>query len=665
MSSITNSLRASHVAALGLLLAVSTGLLGLAGCVGKSVNLKIVDQPADVTGFVGASSTFHLGVEGPYPLSFQWKRNGTDIAGATASSYTTPALTIADNGAKYSVTVSHGGESVTSNEATLTVHDVPTITTQPVPQTVALGGTATFSVTATGGGTLSYQWLRNDVAVSGATNASYTTAATTAADDGALYSVAVKNGAGATYSAMVPLTVTSAPSVLLQPASQYVTDGRSATFAVIGSGGDLTYQWRRGPDAVPGATSATYTTPALTATDSGATWSVVIVNPRGTVTSQAATVTVVAPASSPPPALPAEIGAGKTTTASEGFVVVRKADGTAWAWGQNSAGQLGGGTTSSASETPAKVSLPADRTTLQVSVGGLHALALLDNGDVYAWGSNASGQLGLGDTTSRSTPAKVTLPRPAVAVAAGGNFSVAALDDGTVYAWGSNELGQLGNGSHTSTSSPTPVSELNGVVAVAAGNAHGLALLVDGRVFAWGADALGQLGDGGLVARHTPVEVASGIARIRAGADSSIAITPGRLVLAWGANASGQLGLGAGFTGNLVRPTGIAVDSVDAAAADSHLLVVASDGTVRGAGLNVAGEIGDGTKTARTTLTPAAGLTGMLSVAAGGKGYSLSLAASGPVYAWGDNTAEQLANNSQPSAGTSTPTVVPGFDAIP
>ena len=230
---------------------------------------------------------------------------------------------------------------------------------------------------------------------------------------------------------------------------------------------------------------------------------------------------------------------------------------------------------------------------------------------------------------------------------------------------GRNELGQLGNGSHTSTSSPTPVSELNGVVAVAAGNAHGLALLVDGRVFAWGADALGQLGDGGLVARHTPVEVASGIARIRAGADSSIAITPGRLVLAWGANASGQLGLGAGFTGNLVRPTGIAVDSVDAAAADSHLLVVASDGTVRGAGLNVAGEIGDGTKTARTTLTPAAGLTGMLSVAAGGKGYSLSLAASGPVYAWGDNTAEQLANNSQPSAGTSTPTVVPGFDAIP
>lgn len=665
MLSVSTTTHRSRGAAFGLLLMLATGLLALSGCVGKSVNLGIIDQPENTTGFVGGTSTFYIGAQGPEPLSFQWLRNGTAIAGATNSSYTTPTLTLADHNAKYSVTVSSDGKSVTSSEATLSVFDVPTITTQPTAQRVALGATATFSVTASGGGTLSYQWLRNDVAISGATSSSYTTAATVAADDGAVYSVVVLNGAGGTDSVQVPLVVTSAPAIQLQPASQFVTDGRGATFTVIGSGGDLTYQWRLGGVAIAGATTASYTTPPLTVADSGGVYSVVITNPRGTVTSQNATVTVVAPAASAPPALPAEIAAGKTTVAGEGFVIVRKSDGTAWGWGQNSSGYLGSGATGAATETPVQVKLPTDRTVVQITVGALHALALLDNGDVYGWGSNAAGQLGATDVTSRSTPTKITLPRPAVAVAAGGDFSVVALDDGTVYAWGNNVLGQLGNGRRTASSSPVKVGDFVSAVAVAAGNSHALALLADGRVFAWGAAALGQVGDGGVVVRRTPVEVASGIARIRAGADTSIAITTGRLVLAWGANASGQLGLGTSFSGNPVTPTGIAVDGVDAAAADSHVLVVASDGSVRGAGLNGSGEIGDGSKTARKTLTAATGVTGALTVAAGGKGYSLALVGGGSVFGWGDNTAEQLANSALEAAGTATPTLVPSFDAIP
>lgn len=665
MASIKNSLCRSRGAALGLLLAAAGALLAFAGCSGQTESLGITDQPKDVTGFVGISVNFYVGAKGPAPLVFQWKRNGTNIEGAIGRYYSTPVLTAADDGAKYSVVVSSGDSSVTSDEATLTVFGKPTITTQPTAQTVALGATAAFTVTATGGGTLTYQWLRNDVSISGATSASYTTPATTAADDGALYSVVVANGAGGVSSDMVPLKVTSAPSILTQPASQFVTEGRGATVSVVASGGDLAYQWRRGSSDIAGATSAVYTTPPLTVADSGAGYSVVITNPRGTVTSVEATVTVVAPAVSTPPALPAEVVAGRTTVPAEGFVVVRKSDGTLWAWGQNADGQRGNGTTGAANEVPGQVTLPAGRTATQVSAGGVHALALLDNGDVYAWGRNASGQLGLGDLQSRSTPTKVTLPRPAISVAAGGSFSVVALDDGTVYAWGLNELGQLGNGERTASASPAQVSGMTSAVAVAAGNDHALALLSDGRVFAWGANASGQVGNGGKVVRREPVLVASGIARVRAGADASIAITTGRLVLAWGRNGSGQLGLGPSFSGDLVTPTGIATDGVDASAADSHLLVVTSGGSVLGAGLNGSGEIGDGTKTARSTLTVATGLAGVLTVTAGGKGYSLSLGSDGAIFAWGDNSAEQLANSSQPAGGTATPTQVPSFDAIP
>src|SRR5206468_6435058 len=107
-----------------------------------------------------------------------------DIPGATSSSYTTPATIAADNRSLFSVVVSNGGGSVTSNNATLTVRIPPTITTQPADKTVNAGQTAKFNVTATGTAPLHYQWTKNGVNITGATKASYTTPPTTAADNG-------------------------------------------------------------------------------------------------------------------------------------------------------------------------------------------------------------------------------------------------------------------------------------------------------------------------------------------------------------------------------------------------------------------------------------------------------------------------------------------------
>jgi hypothetical protein len=156
---------------------------------------------------VGETARFKVTATGSPPLHYQWRKNGADIPGATNSSYTTPATVAADNGSLFSVVVSNGGGSVTSNNATLTVRTPPTITTQPADQTVRAGQRARFSVTATGTAPLHYQWTKNGVNITGATKASYTTPPTTAGDNGALFAVTVSNLAGSVTSNNAILTV--------------------------------------------------------------------------------------------------------------------------------------------------------------------------------------------------------------------------------------------------------------------------------------------------------------------------------------------------------------------------------------------------------------------------------------------------------------------------
>src|SRR5437588_509679 len=145
---------------------------------------------------------------------------------------------------------------------------------------VVAGQTATFTVTATGTAPLSYQWQKNGTAISGATVASYTTSATTAADSGDQFTVVVSNAVGSVTSSAAVLTVNAAlvaPTITTQPASQMVSAGQAATFTVAATGtAPLSYQWQRNGTAIGGATAASYTTPATTASDSGAQFTVVV-----------------------------------------------------------------------------------------------------------------------------------------------------------------------------------------------------------------------------------------------------------------------------------------------------------------------------------------------------------------------------------------------------
>jgi subtilisin family serine protease len=252
----------------------------------------ITAQPQDVTVASGQPATFSVAAIGVGPLSYQWRKNGAVIGGATSSSYTTiPVAT--DDAARFSVVVTDAQGSVPSNEAILTVLTPPNLSTQPRSLGVMVGQTATFTVTATGTGPLSYQWRKNAVSISGATSSSYTTPPVTMADDGAAFSVVVTNAQGGVTSNDATLTVLTAPNLSAQPQSLSVAPGQTATFSVTATGtAPLSYQWRKGGVPIGGATSSRYTTPPATMADDGALFSVVVTNGQGSVTSDDAKLTV-------------------------------------------------------------------------------------------------------------------------------------------------------------------------------------------------------------------------------------------------------------------------------------------------------------------------------------------------------------------------------------
>ena len=162
-------------------------------------------------------------------------------------------------------------------------------------------------------------------------------------------------------------------------------------------------------------------------------------------------------------------------------------------WGGNSYGQLGVGTTNGLYNTPVQVTGLTGVTA--IAGGNIHTIALKSNGTVWAWGHNGYGQLGDGTTTHRYTPVQVSGITGVIAIAVGEVHTIALKSDGTVWAWGSNEFGQLGDGTTTHRYTPIQVTSLTSVTAIASGGYHTIALKSDGTVWTWGHNTFGQLGD--------------------------------------------------------------------------------------------------------------------------------------------------------------------------
>ena len=231
--------------------------------------------------------------------------------------------------------------------------------------------------------------------------------------------------------------------------------------------------------------------------------------------------------------------------------------GQVYAWGAGLDGQLGDGSTAGRT-TPTAVAFPSGTVVTQVSAGGDHSLALTATGTVYAWGDDSHGELGDGTTTSSDTPVAVPLPAGITFtdVSAGTTHSLAVGSDGSVWAWGMGASGQLGDGSFTDADSPTEVQMPAGapVTMVAAGGASSLALTDAGQVYGWGSDVFGQLAtplvdlepqDSDVPVQPSGLPRSTVYASVAAGEDSAYALTTGGVPWVWGGDYYGQLGDGA------------------------------------------------------------------------------------------------------------------------
>ncbi len=244
-------------------------------------------HPASATRCTGTSVTFSVTATGT-ALTYQWRKNGTNITGANGTSYTIPSIVITD-AANYDVVVTGTCGTVTSNAATLTVNAAPAITGQPVSITQCAGTNATFTVTATGAG-LTYQWRKGGVNIAGANAATYTINNINATHAGS-YDVVITGTCGNVTSSAATLTVNLPPAITGQPANVTQCAGTNATFTVTATGAGLTYQWRKGGVNIAGANAATYTINNINATHAGS-YDVVITGTCGNVTSNTATLTV-------------------------------------------------------------------------------------------------------------------------------------------------------------------------------------------------------------------------------------------------------------------------------------------------------------------------------------------------------------------------------------
>jgi hypothetical protein len=250
----------------------------------------ITAQPQDIAVFVTQSAQFNVTATGATTLSYQWTFNGSNV-GTNGPVYVRTNCQLADNHGQVQVTVTDSNGSIASRNATLGVGADPFITQHPAPQSVSVGKQATFSVTVSHQTPANYQWRTNGVNITGATSDTYTTPATAITDDGLMFSVRITDTAGAALSSSVRLTVTpSDPAIIVQPQDQAVFVGTGATLSVGATGNStLHYQWAWEGTNVTGATSASWTTPALSF---GVTTAYVVVSDlNGGIQSSNATIT--------------------------------------------------------------------------------------------------------------------------------------------------------------------------------------------------------------------------------------------------------------------------------------------------------------------------------------------------------------------------------------
>lgn len=355
-------------------------------------------------------------------------------------------------------------------------------------------------------------------------------------------------------------------------------------------------------------------------------------------------------------------------------------DTTVRCWGRNEQGQLASGDTGPGMSVPVFINGLAN--IQSVALGDNHSCALSYQGEVWCWGWNQFGQVGMGQVGAE---AFVTRPqllpdvRDVVALTAGGNHTCTLQRNGVVRCWGDNFNGQLGSGvvgaAVGQRSSSSPVVGLNDAIAISAGRAHTCALLQRGDVACWGWNLFGQLGNGASVTVEDvyaprPVVGLTDVVSVGVGVHHLCAVDTVGTVWCWGDNEFGQLGIGTiGNAARLSLPNEVdaAVNSLamDLGANHSCALLVTSE--LNCWGRNEFGQVGNAYAGDLADTGQPNFVSGLIGVSAFATGGDTSCAVvAGEVYCWGDNQYGQIGYETVGIGDyRTTPTLVPGIsDAV-
>ncbi|HEX7314810.1 MAG TPA: S8 family serine peptidase [Pyrinomonadaceae bacterium] len=325
----------------------------------------------------------------------------------------------------------------------------------------------------------------------------------------------------------------------------------------------------------------------------------------------------------------------KQVSARTFHTLALKTDGTVWGWGNNRSGQTYDGTKDETRSLPAQVKGLTNVSA--VASGANFGLALKGDGTVWAWGDNTSGQLGNADVPAavKQAPVQVKGLTNIVAIAAGESHGVALKSDGTVWAWGHNGFAQLGVGKPDMNPHFVPLFVASGVKAIAAGFTQTYAVKTDGTVWVCGSNPYGMAGQPASVVHvttMTKVEGLSNVSSVVAGENSAFALKSDGTLWAWGDNSSGQFGDGARSFAPNPTPVQVPVTNVVSVAASyTYVYAAKADGTLWCWG-NVIGF---------NTPAQVPGVSNVATVTSGTQ-HAAALLSDSTLRAWGANDQGQL-----------------------
>ena len=279
-----------------------------------------------------------------------------------------------------------------------------------------------------------------------------------------------------------------------------------------------------------------------------------------------------------------------------------QAAGTLWCWGSNVSGQLGVGDTAVHSgilqESGGAASWSA------ASAGNSYTCAVRTNGDLYCWGRGGSGQLGVGGTTDRSNPTRLAGLTATAVVSAGGAYTCAVAVDGSLRCWGTNTYGQLGSGGTASITTPAQVGSSTAWATVSASGSHTCGTRTDGTLWCWGNNALGRTGLGTAAGTTTtPQQVGSDTtwATVSTGGAHTCGTRTDGTLWCWGDGGTGRLGTGGFSSASSPQQVGTETAWSTVTAGDDYACARKTDASLWCWGGNANGQLGVGDTTRRTS----------------------------------------------------------------